>query len=123
MPESELSKLTNNEVEVEGFKLAPWCIGNLAELAPDIERVMARLKERGVTMTTWREKLTDIIFQVLPEAPRFISVSTGKPIEEISKLPSEKAFRILSAIISLNLGYLKNWLGPAERAAQEIANG
>jgi hypothetical protein len=111
-----------DEIEVDGLKLRPWGICDLAKLSPALERVVKGLKSRGVTMAAVRDKkqLDEIIFVLLPELPELLSVSLKLPMEEVEKLPNERALKLALVIVRMNVEYLKNWLGPATAAIKSV---
>jgi hypothetical protein len=111
-----------DEVEVDGFKVRPWGICDLARLSPTLERVVKGLKDRKVTMAMLKDKkqLDEVIFAVLPELPDLLAISLKLPISEIEKLPNEKALKLALVIVKLNVEYLKNWLGPATAAIKSV---
>lgn len=109
-------------IEVEGFKVRPWGITALAKLSPHLEKVITELRSRGVTLKGVKEgDIGGVIFSVLPSCPDILAITLEIPLEEVGKLSAERSMKVLLAIATTNMDYLKNWLGPFAEATRAAA--
>lgn len=118
---NELKKLVGGE-EVCGFTIRPWGIKALAELTPVFEQVYIGMKRRGVSIKNFREKIDGLVFSIMPFAPQILSTSLGMTVEKVDeKITPDKIVPIITAIIRLNLDYLKNLSAPVMATVTAMA--
>ena len=116
---NELTTLTDG-VEICGFRIKPWSLSMLAALSPAVDRIMAGLRERGVTLERFIACVkaqtfdidADILFCILPEAPAILAKTLGISAEDVDALDSETAGILISTIGIVNIAWLKNLSGP-----------
>ena len=118
---SEIDKLLDYE-EVAGYKIKPWGIVSLSELSPCFERILIALKGRGVTAEDAVSNIDKILFAILPEAPKLLSITLKLTIEEVDKISLDKVSMLIMAIVRINLAYLKNLLPLMTAAITEVTH-
>jgi hypothetical protein len=118
-----------DEVDVCGYKVRPWGIVQIAALAPAFERIVNKMKTRGVKLPDILNGIRDktfvgidgIIFSVLPEAPEIIAKTLKIDLAEVEKIPQSSVMPIVLTILNQNILYLKNWLGPLLTMTKAVA--
>jgi hypothetical protein len=99
------------EVEAGGFKVGPWTLGNVIDLAPIFRAMAVVVKERGIKPAEAEKRIPELLELALPFAPQIISVTVGITPAEARNLSVPRASVILLTIVSQNLEHLKNFFG------------
>ena len=87
--------MTGQWLNVEGFTIRPWNVGQLALLIQTLIEVANAIKKAG-------DDEYQIALVFLPHTPKIISVSLDLPIGEIGKWELGKTMLILAGILTVN---------------------
>lgn len=106
------------EMEVQGIKLRPWALGDIADLTPTFAVAARELITKGFTLNDLddEKQIMEMAFIILPHIPRIISVTAKMGEEEVRKWDLGKSTTVFVAIIYQNLDNLKNCFGPVKSA-------
>lgn len=114
MRKDEISVLIP-EVVIGPFTIKPWSFGRLKKVMPALlGALIPALKETGVTADNFpevlREKGADILGVSLPALTPLIAATLDISEREVDEMDFDQAAAIGLAILSQNLGRLKNSL-------------
>ena len=99
------------EIEVDGIKVKPWSLGQLADLAPTLDGVFATLEKLDVNLDNLTfSSLMKLQFSITPYLPKILSVTLSISEEEVREFDIGKTTRILGAIWTQNQENLGNAL-------------
>ncbi len=105
------------EEEIGPYKLKPWSFGRFKKVLPAVLNLLRPLKEMGLTLENAEEILVANgleIIMLLPEGlealSTMIEVTLDIPGEEVEEIDLDQIPIIGLAIISQNLGRIKNSL-------------
>lgn len=113
------------EVEIEGIVVSPWSFGMLFEISPLLESILDKMDQKKLTQKldesggflSW-SLITRLFTIAGPEMLEIISLTIGKPPEEVKKLDMDTGMRIASTIFNQNkeriLNALKNVFSPPQ---------
>lgn len=114
-----------NEIELHGYKITGWSIGQLSRLAPYFEVIATRLKLQNFNLDSIDKQETGniqkIIFAVLPEIVNILAITLREKKEVIEDWNLEKTTEIIFAIVKVNLEYLKNLSGRVSEIVSQIS--
>ena len=96
------------EKEVEDFKVKPWSLEMVEELAPCLERITVLLIKKGITLDNVEQKIGQASLAVLPEVKTVLSITLREDIEKVKKLPLNTIIALLLTVVTQNITYLKN---------------
>lgn len=112
-----------DEFEVAGYKLHKWTLGDLTKLTPCLQSIGARLRDSGINLDNFKDKIVEMLPCFTSELPEIVSISTGVSIEEARKIELDTAIILALGIVKQNLSYLKNLSGPISALVQEMTGG
>jgi len=108
------------EQVIEGYKVRPWSLGTMEELAPCLERITITLLEKGVTLDNLEKEISKVVFSILPEVSTVLSVTLKEKVEGMKELPLSSVIALLLVIVTQNISYLKNSLSPMQSLIKEM---
>lgn len=115
-------KILFTDIKVEGYTVKPFSLGVTNQLAPSLEVIGTKLLEKGVTINNLDTEIPKVIFTILPELPAVFNVLLDEKIEVINEFHISKVLSITLVIMTQNLEYLKNSLGPLKQIIQALKN-
>ncbi|MCK9597688.1 MAG: hypothetical protein M0R06_01530 [Sphaerochaeta sp.] len=106
------------EIEVEGLILRPWSFGQLANMGPVLQKVMAEAKNCGFTPKDFDEgeeidleKFANLLLTVAPLVPEIVAKTTMLSRSEIDNWDPDKGVKVFLAILTQNMDKIKNSFG------------
>ena len=108
------------EKEVDGYKVRPWSLGMVEELAPCLERITLVLIKEGITLDNAEKEVLKITMKALPEVKTVLSITLKEDIEKVKELPMDTVVALLLTIITQNITYLKNSFGPISNLIKDL---
>jgi len=108
------------EKVVDGYKVKPWSLGTVEELAPCLERLTLTFINKGITLDNAEEEAPKIIFSVLPEVSTVLAATLKKEVLEIKELPLDTIVALLLTVVTQNIAYLKNSFSPIKNLIKEM---
>jgi len=105
------------EIEVEGVKLRPWSLGQVADLAPSFMAIVKALRDSGIAFSEIEARMEEFVLVISPHAPKIISITAKIPEAEVREWPLAKATVVTMAILNQNVEHLKNSFGLVRAAA------
>lgn len=97
------------DVVAAGRTITPWTLRKASRLAPVLAELRRIVREENLALEKLSaDSLIGLLEKTAHLAPAIIAVSTGMTEEEAGDLFLDEAGQLLGAIISANLGYLKN---------------
>ena len=100
------------DIEVAGYIVKPWCLGQATQLAPHIGAIRKIIKEEEVTFDNLTDRWMALIERGAWLVPKVIAVSLKISETEAEGLGLAEAGAVLAAIVSCNWRFLKNSLSP-----------
>jgi len=109
-------------VEVDGYKVEPWGLGEIEKLVPVFARVYAEMRGKGITIdsATKEENLIPMILALLPEVKTVLCVTLNEKPETVEKFKVDQVIRLVLTIVNQNVGYLKNSFGPLSAVVKDL---
>lgn len=112
-----------DEFDVAGYKLHKWTLGDLSRLTPCFQIIGMKLKENGVTLDNFKDKIVDIIPCITDQLPELVAISTRTSVDDARKIDIDTAIILVMGIVKQNLSYLKNLSGPISALVKEMTSG
>jgi hypothetical protein len=110
--------------EVAGCTVQPWTLGQLSKLMPAFERLAVGFKRRGIALKdvlrTVQSEPFSVLVPLAEELGEILTVTVGKPREEIDRLRIDQVIELSLVVIRQNVEYLKNSFGPASEAISNL---
>jgi hypothetical protein len=117
-------KVLFEDREIAGYTVRPWTLGQLVKLAPVFERVAVNFAARGLSLsaigTALETSPMNVLTPLLPEIATVLSITLGKPIEEMEGLRADTVISVILVIVKQNVEYLKNSLGPVSDLLRQV---
>ena len=119
-------------VEVDGYKVEPWGLGEIEKLVPVFARVYAEMhkipfavdkdgkKETLIDHLMKEENLIPMILALLPEVKTVLCVTLNEKPETVEKFKVDQVIRLVLTIVNQNVGYLKNSFGPLSAVVKDL---
>ena len=107
---SDMEVLFPEEV-VEGYKIRPWGLGEIAGVSPFLLKALKAARDAGADVMRPESHVPELALGFASYAPDILSRTLKISKEEAESLPTDKALVILLAVLSQNIEYLKNSLG------------
>jgi len=97
--------------EVEGYKIRPWSLGQIAEISPFLLKGLKAARDAGADIMKPESHIPELTLGFTSYAPDILSKTLDISRDEAWSLPTDKAAVILLAVLSQNVEYLKNSFG------------
>jgi len=120
MPDKNEMETLFPEVEVEGYKIKPWCLGELALLSSSFQRLIKSFETEGITLDNFGDDMTKIVFCLLSEAPHILAVTLKESPDIVNAFDLKRAQLLVLTIINQNVDYLKNLFGLGMTPKKEV---
>lgn len=104
------------EIDIDGMIIKPWSFGMLFKVAPLVDSIITKIEDKGVNLDSdslllsW-PLLTKMFVCAADEILEVISMTTGKPKEEVSELSMDAGVRTAFTIFKQNSQTIKNAFG------------
>jgi hypothetical protein len=98
------------ELEIDGYTIRPWTLGKLRKVNPCLERVLAKLENKGIKLTldNIEDNLLDLYFAAVDEIITILSISLDVEEQELESIPIPQAIRLIFLIYKQNEDSIKN---------------
>lgn len=99
------------EIEVQGYTIKPWTLGDLADMAMSIGQIIMSMRNYGITLEDIEKSIPELITIIFPYAPDIIAKTLKIDMGEARGLDPVKATEILLTILTQNIEHIKNSFG------------
>src|SRR3989304_6514278 len=108
------------EIEVEGYKVRPWSLGQVVDLTPTFEMLAIEFKRRKISLESLEKieksksmegMIGELVFAFLPQVVRLLSISLREEEKIVREFPINKSGSLIVAVVSQNLSNIKNSFG------------
>lgn len=123
MAKKEPNASLYTSTKIGKYEIKPWTLAKLELLLPVIQKVMSELKSKNITLEDAEKNIHEIIFTVLPEVKRILSITVNANEKEIASLDIGIIISMVLTIMQQNVEVLKNSLAPIKMIVNQITVG
>jgi len=108
----ESNKKLFTVVNINGFEIRPWTLEQVELLLPQFSKIKLFIDNEKITFDNFIKRAWDFSTMLLPEISSILSITLNEDENKIKKFEMGTIIEILLVILTQNMAYLKNLLGP-----------